>query len=445
MTGASSIAGRTAGLVTAALVWLPAGADARQPADIAVVRLDAIYGSQSSPASSYPIARLDDGEQGADLDRIRAGSMTFAQPMPVRDVLLLLFRGTPFSVVLDPGVNGSFIGELSELSLRQALEAVLASAGLDYRRQGRVVQIFPPRIETRLFEVGHLDIRRSWRRTAGGRRPDSPGDVTSTVQSDFFSELADGVEALLSPRGRAHVDRKAGVVQVTDFAERLEQVGIYIETVTLRATRQVQLSARVLEVTLTDRALIDWAAVAKAAGVTPGAGGGLQVSDLDALLRAIAAFGDVHTVAAPEMLAMNNEPALMRIGSADAGFLSDGDRDARAGRAVGIEPGLTLTITSQISADGIVHMNVSPTLVSAGDRAAPGTGVSVVELDSSVRVRGGETVVIAGLLRDAVDTVSAPGVRGIPGAKDRRTSRVELVVLVTPTIVNAGPPAAGAQ
>jgi type II secretory pathway component GspD/PulD (secretin) len=291
-------------------------------------------------------------------------------------------------------------------------------------------------------------VRRSWRRTTGGLRPDGPGDLTATVQSDFFSELADGVEALLSPRGRAHVDRKAGVVQVTDFADRLAQIGIYIETVMLRATRQVQLSARVLEVTLTDRPAIDWAAVAKAAGVTPGAGGGLQVNDFDALLRAIAGFGEIHTVAAPRILAMNNEPALMRIASADARFLSgDGDRDDRGERAGAVETGLTLTltITSQISADGIVHMNVSPTLASAAGRGAPQAGLSVVELDSSVRVRGGETVVIAGLLRDAAETVAAPGVRETPGAKDRSASRVELVVLLTPTIVNAGPPAAGAQ
>jgi len=446
MLGAFPIASRTAVLVTAALVWLPAAAAARQPAGMAVVRLDPVYGDQSTPGSTYPIARLDDGEEGADLDRIRAGSITFAQPMAVRDVLLLLFRGTPFSIAFDPSVNGTFIGELSDLTLRQALEAVLASAGLDYRRQGRVIQVFPPRTETRLFEVSHLDVRRSWRRTAGGGRPDSRSELTAAVDSDFFAELGEGVQAMLSPRGRAHVDRKAGVVQVTDFADRLQQIGIYIETVTLRATRQVQLAAHVLEVTLTDRPAIDWTAVAKAAGATAGLGGGLHVTDFDALLRAIAGFGAVHTVAAPRVLAMNNEPALMRIGSGSARFVgSDDDDDHRDSGGVN-ETGLTLTITSQISADGIVQMNVSPAIASAADRGAPRAGVSVVELDSSVRVRGGETVVIAGLLRDAAGTVNAPGVRGLLGARDRRTSRVELVVLLTPTIVSAGPaPPAGAQ
>ena len=93
---------------------------------------------------------------------------------------------------------------------------------------------------------------------------------------------------------------------------------------------------------------------------------------------------------------------------------------------------------SQISADGIVQMNVSPTL------ATPGR--SVVEVDTMVRVRGGETVVIAGLVREATEVVAAGGVPGILGVKNRRTSRTELVLLLTPTVVNAGSlPVAGAQ
>ena len=424
-------------VVVATLLSLPAPVAGQDLRDIPIVRFEAVYGGQASPASPYPVARLDDGEQGADLDRVRAGSLAIAQPLPIRDVLLLLFRGTAFSIVFDPSVTGTFTGELSDLSLRQALEAVLVPAGLDYRRQGRVIQVLPPRAETRLFEVGHLDVRRTWKRRAtGGERPDGGvgADLTATIESDFFGELTAGVQSLLSPGGRAHVDRKAGLVQVTDFADRLHQVGIYIETVLLRATRQVQIVSRVLEVTLTERPAIDWTAVAKAAGITPGAGGGIEVADVDALLAAIGAFGAVRTLAAPRILAMNNEPAVMRIVSHGARFLS-GDEPGEAGAS---ESGLTLSITSQISADGIVQMNVSPTL------ATPGR--SVVEVDTMVRVRGGETVVIAGLVREATEVVAAGGVPGILGVKNRRTSRTELVLLLTPTIVNAGSlPVAGAQ
>jgi type II secretory pathway component GspD/PulD (secretin) len=441
-TATRSIGGRLVVVMTA-LVSLPAPLLGQQPRDLPIVRFEAVYGGQT-PASPYPVARLDDGEQGADLDQARAGSLAIAQPLPIRDVLLLLFRGTGFSIVFDPAVTGTFTGELSDLSLRQALEAVLVPAGLDYRRQARVIQVFPPRAETRLFEVGHLAVRRTWqRRTTGGERRDQgvAADLTATVESDFFGELTAGVQSLLSPGGRAHVDRKAGVVQVTDFADRLQQVGIYIETVVLRATRQVQIVSRVLEVTLADQPAIDWTAVARAAGIIPRPGGGIEATDVEALIGAIGAFGAVRTLAAPRLLAMNNEPAVMRIVSSGAGLPADDDRRGSAAA----ESGLTISITSQISADGIVQMSVSPTLATAG-RAGASLSGSVVEVDTVVRVRGGETVVIAGLVREATEAVAAGGLPGILGVKNRRTSRTELVVLLTPTVVNAGPlPVAGAQ
>jgi MSHA biogenesis protein MshL len=419
--------------------------------DIPVLRLEAIYGRQSQPQSpALPVTRLDDGERSGDLDVARAGSVTLSEPQPIREVLLLLFRGTPFSVVFDPAATGTFVGELSNLSLRQAVEAVLFPAGLDYDRQGRVIHVFPRRTQTRLFEVSHVDVRRAWRRSVVSRvstdGASAAADLTSAVDSDFFGELATGIQALLSPSGRVHVDRKSGVVQVTDFADRLEQVGFFVETVTLRATRQVRLSARVFEVELGDYLAIDWAAVGRSAGLKAGTGAGIDVPDFDLLLRAIGAFGTVRMIATPQMLAMNNEPAVMRIGSHEAGFVREADVRGASGGALRAAPveGLTLTVTPQISADGIVHMSVSPSFVDTHRDSTP--AAAVFEVDTTMRVRGGETVVISGLLRERSQAVAASGVAGIFGGKDRRLNRTELVVLLTPTVVNAGSsPVAGAQ
>jgi type II secretory pathway component GspD/PulD (secretin) len=346
----------------------------------------------------------------------------------VRDVLFMLFRGTPFSIVFDPAVNGTFTGELTDLTLRQALEAVLVPAGLDFQRRGRVVHVFPRRAETRLFEVSVVDAARSWRRRSGAAEAGGSGELTATVAADVFGELASGVQALLSPSGRMHLDRTAGVVQVTDFADRLQQVGLYIEAVTLRATRQVRLSARVLDVALADERAIDWMAVAKSAGVVVGPGAGIHVNDFDGLLRAIGAFGAVRTIAAPQILAMNNQPATMRIGAAI-------DAAAAAGDPLPVPATFALTITPQIGADGIVHMTVSPAYA---EQQRGRTARQVTEADSVMRVRGGDTVVIAGLSREWHDETAAAGTPG-------RTRR-ELVVLLTPTVVTAGSaPASGAQ
>jgi hypothetical protein len=110
------------------------------------------------------VTRLDERERGADLDTARSVSLTFAEPMPVRDVLLLLFRGTPLSVAFESGVTGAFTGELAGLTLRQALETVLSTTKLDYDVRGAAVHVFPRRPSTRFFEVSHVDVRRSWQR-----------------------------------------------------------------------------------------------------------------------------------------------------------------------------------------------------------------------------------------------------------------------------------------
>jgi type II secretory pathway component HofQ len=416
---------------------------AQQPADLPIVRLESVYGAQSAGTAGFPVTRLDDGPAAGDLDGVSAGSLTFSQPLPIRDVLFLLFRGTAFSIVLDPEVSGTFAGELTDLSLREALDAVLAPAGLEYQRRGRVVRVLPRRPQTRLFEVSHVDVARAWRRRlADGVAPAmQEAELTSRSESDFFGELSAGVTALLSPAGRVHVDRKAGIVQVTDFAERLQQVGIYIEAATLRASRQVRLAARVLDVTLGDHPAIDWAVVGRNAGIASATGAGIRVEDFDALLRAVGAFGAVRTVAAPQVLAMNNEAAVMTIGAAGATFLgneSSSDNEAAQGAA------LTLSIVPQISADRIVHMSVSPAY--ADERSGSRSTASVTALDTVMRVRDGDTVVIAGLVRERVDAVAAGGLPGLLGRKGEKRARRELVVLITPTIVNAGAsPASGAQ
>jgi type II secretory pathway component GspD/PulD (secretin) len=92
--------------------------------------------------------------------------------------------------------------------------------------------------------------------------------------------------------------------------------------------------------------------------------------------------------------------------------------------------GITLTVTPQIAADGFVQMSITPSVADRdGDVAPAAAGAprpGVREADTFVRVRGGETVVISGLMRQ------------------RGAARTDLVVLLTPTLVAPGAAAAEA-
>ena len=63
------------------------------------------------PMPTLPLTQLDERGQAADLDN-RTFSLTFAQPVPIKDLLILLVRGTSLSVVPDPAIAGAFIATL---------------------------------------------------------------------------------------------------------------------------------------------------------------------------------------------------------------------------------------------------------------------------------------------------------------------------------------------
>src|SRR6185436_10660653 len=152
-------------------------------------------------------------------------------------------------------ITGTFTGDLKELTMRQALEAVLFPRGFDYDVQGTLLRTFPRRTSTRLFTINYLNVRRTLERSvtnvAAVGSSNAPATQLTTVSStDFYDDVRQGVQSLLSPSGRVHIDRSAGLVHVTDFPERLDQVGVYLETIQLRATRQVRLDAQLLSVAL---------------------------------------------------------------------------------------------------------------------------------------------------------------------------------------------------
>lgn len=357
----------------------------------------------SDARRGLPVTRLDDRLRATDLDAQRL-TLAFAAPVPIRDVLLLLVRATPFSVAIDPAVSGTFIGDLKDVTLRQAIDAVLAPNDLAFQMDGTVIRVFPKRAETRLFDLNFLNMQRTWERSL---EADDSTLTSRGPQVDVLDEAASGIRSLLTQHGTLHVDRRAGLAQVTDFPERLDRVANYVEALQVRGTRQIRLQGRILQVTPRGAGGVDWPAVRQQIGIpASGSIAGLG-ADAAAIQRALSSQGDVELLASPDLLALNNEPAVVH--------------------AATHASSLTLTVVPQISAEGIIQLSVSPTW-SAG---ASGANTTRADADTVVRVANGTTAVIAGLLH--------------AGSMPATPSTQELVVLLTPTIVQPGAAAPAAR
>jgi MSHA biogenesis protein MshL len=460
--------------------------------------------SGSATLAPVPVTQLDQHAKHADLDGSHI-SLSFAEPTSIRDILMLLVRDTRLSVIPDPSLDQQFVGDLKNVTVREALDLILEPLGLDYSIRGNVIRVFPRELETRLYSIDYVITQRTGSRSlnastgaqggaagtgatggvgvggtgTGGGVSGGGGSSASVSGSDapnLYADLLEGVRNLLSPDGRVNIDRTAALLQVTDRPSRLEQIEQYLDAVLLRATRQVQIEAKVIEVTLNDQysAGINWNAVlgtlGKSVNVTqtlaPATSGGLTMAldlkDFTALINAFSTQGKVNVLSSPRVTAMNNEPAIMRIGTQDVFFVTTTQVNPATGEILqsAVTPqmlteGVVLSVTPQISADGIIHMSLNPSITERTGVAISRLGdqvpiVSVRETDTLVRVHQGETVVIAGLMQDrtTTDTAKTPVLGDLPvvGGLFRRTekqhAKTDLVILLTPTLLGPGEVAA---
>jgi MSHA type pilus biogenesis protein MshL len=508
-------------VVAAALVVSADQVTSLQP--LAVTQLDGAAARQAPSEAGQDAARLADPQQATpalppipviQLDQMRTHavldgprfSLSFAEPVPIRDLLLTLVRDTPLSVIPSPALAQTFIGELKQVTVREALDLMLEPLGLDYTVRGNVLRVFPRELETRLYSVDYVITRRSGSRSmsastsagggggssggaptvaagatpgggaggggsaVGGAGGGSSAQVSGTDAPDLFADIAAGIRNLLSEEGKFNLDRTAALLQVTDRASRLDLVENYLEAVLLRATRQVQIEAKVIEVELRDEfsAGINWNRILSGLGsavvnvsqtLAPATTGGftlaLNSGDFTALLNAFSTQGVVNVLSSPRVMAMNNEPAIMRIGTQDVFFVTTTQVDSSTGQILqttvapqSLTEGVVLSVTSQISADGIIHMSINPSITERTGVATSRLGdtvpiVSVRETDTLVRVRQGETIVIAGLMQDRAsrDYAKVPGLSSVPligqlfKRTEKRRAKTDLVILLTPTIM----------
>ena len=449
-----------------------------QPAPVAPSEAEAAGADQVG--SPLALTQLDEGSPSPG--RLESGgtfSLRFAEPMPITELLLFLVRDTPYSIVPDPDVSGQFIGELKDVTLLQALDLVLRPLDLDYAVHDGSIRVFTRRLETRLYAVDHVTTRRSSRRVLSGLGA-ADGDIAASSggsedgamrlvgvdEADVYGELAVGVRTLLSERGRFNLDRKAALLQVTDFPDRLNRVTAYLDAVAARVNRQVVIDAAVVEIELGPGYGdgLDWealrATIADSSSLGSGRSGlvvGLPAGDPEALLAALASQGRINVLAKPRVVTTNNEPAVMQVGTQDVFFVTTAEveRNGRVRRSVAvpqrITEGLTLSVTPQIGQDGIIGMSIAPRVIGrTGETTSPDGDVvpvmTVRETDTVVRVYDGETVVVAGLMRDDQSTVreKVPVLGHIPllGRAFRRNRTVEtktdLIILLTPRIVTPG-------
>lgn len=233
---------------------------------------------------------------------------------PARPFFEGLADGTPYNIVLEPGVGGTVTLKLKNVTLIEVLDAVREAYGYDYRRIPSGFVIVAAAMQTRLFQVNYLDLeRRGTSRTrvasgqvgqtsggatpgganqgsdgqsqglsepagavfaarAGGKDADRIKEITGTSistrsSSDFWPELETSLKGLVgTDGGRAViVNAQSGIIAIRANPRELRDVQQFLDKIQDIAARQVIIEAKIVEVELSSgfRAGINWAAIAQ--------------------------------------------------------------------------------------------------------------------------------------------------------------------------------------
>ena len=208
----------------------------------------------------------------------------------------------------------------------------------------------------------------------------------------------------------------------------------------------------------------DLAAAASAGGTLFGLA--LQGSSFASLITFLETQGMVQVLSSPRIATMNNQKAVLKIGIDDffVTGVSGGTTTPAAGGAITTTPnvtlrpffsGVVLDVLPQIDGEGniILHIRPSVSQVSTvnkvinlgvgGQLTLPLASSSASEVDSVVRARNGQMIVLGGLMRQSGNNErsqvpglgSAAGIGALFGNTARANQKRELVILLKPTVI----------
>ncbi|MHB1214833.1 MAG: secretin N-terminal domain-containing protein [Thiobacillus sp.] len=434
------------------------------------------------------------------------------------EVFMGMVTGTPYSMLVHPDVTGTLTLNLKNVTVPEAMEAVRALYGYEYEVQGNRIIVPSPAMQTRIYHLNALAMQRKgmsdMRVVSGsvslsnGGSGSSSGSAsksleTSSVQtstdSKYWDEVGASLKTLAGEEGSVVVSPQSGIVIVKAAPASLYMVEKYLRATELVSARQVMLEAKILEVQLNDgfQSGINWATLQKGdkfkigvnglnpdgtppinlggtvtqmlGGLIPGPTGslfGLAFNDGDfgAVINLIKSQGTVHVLSSPRIATINNQKAVLKVGTDDF-FVTEVTGGTAAALGVPATPpnvvvqpffsGIALDVTPQIDDKNNITLHVRPSVSSVkenrktiklgdlGELILPLASSSISETDSVVRLKDGHIVAIGGLMSQSYtdDKNRIPVLGEIPGLGQLfgNTSQVsqkrELVVLIKTTLI----------
>ena len=290
-------------------------------------------------------------------------------------------------------------------------------------------------------------------------------------------ELAKTIGPMLTKDvGSIEFDARSNTLVVMDIPPKIDEIGEMIFALD-KDDKEVFIDAKIVQISLGDHYQmgINWEQIMPNAGhtvvnlqssftipgtsITSGAGtatiGTLNRDNYNVVLQALDTFGKSRTLSSPRLSVVNNQEASILIGSNTPYTTSTGVTNSATtttSETVSfVDTGVKLHVTPTIHDDGYITLKIKPEISDIGsyfvDKSNNGNVIPIVdtsEVQTTVRVKDGVTIIIGGLMKDQVSNAKnkLPILGDLPfigkafSNEDRNMQKTEIVIFLTPHIIN---------
>ncbi|MGD0336181.1 MAG: hypothetical protein ABSB18_03690 [Candidatus Omnitrophota bacterium] len=301
----------------------------------------------------------------------------------------------------------------------------------------------------------------------------------------FWKDVDLNLAKMISPAGKYSFNKLAGLVMVTDSPQVLDKISRYIDLVNTETNKQILVEVKILEVTLSRENTygIDWNAIYKNLGdikqlslssnfaaqnfVSPGLftlaatgpkdDSGTGSSGLSALIKALQSQGRVEVVSQPKIMLLNNQAAMVQVGTVTSYVANTTTTTTSAGLASTsattdqVQEGVSLRLMASILDDQIL-VQLTPVVTTLDQIRSINMGqgttieapkISTKSMHTLVKIKDGQTIAVGGLItsNDNNSEKGIPFLRNLPligkffEYKSKTHTRTELVIFITPKIL----------
>ena len=402
------------------------------------------------------------------------------------EVLRMLSLQSQKNIIASKDVRGTVTANLYNVTIKEALDAILKSNGFGYREKGNFIYVYTSK------ELADIEKSERQTKTEVFKLHYSPAANVMSVVKPMLSNEGQVAFTAAANKGIESGSKDAGgdavatedMIVVRDYPENLDRIRNALKDIDHRP-QQILLEATIMSARLTDdNALgvdfnilggvdmgnfthansqilssgIGAGASGTATGVNnprsfgtgkaftePIAGGlkiGFVTSEFSMFVSALETVANTTVLANPKVLALNKQRGEVLVGRED-GYLTTTVTDTTTVQTVEfLKTGTRLTFRPYIGDDGYIRLEVHPE-DSDGHVVNGLPTKTTTEVTSNVMVKDGHTIVIGGLFRESGNAARSqiPWFGNIPiiGALFRnrtdQTTREEIIILLTPHII----------